>query len=107
MPITAPITVEDVLCVARNANGDRLPTIGDRALFIVELRSGRSGEYPVFTPESTGEERKATNQKRLAEVVAIYNRTASLRIPDYKETGSQNLSYILRLVNIAADTKVD
>ncbi len=96
------IAVEDLVRVARSHEGQRLATIGDNAYFTVEVRSGKKGEYPVFTPESSGEVRPSTNRRRLEEVCAIFNRTSSLTIPDYKETGSQNLSYILRLVELAA-----
>ncbi len=96
------IAVEDLVRVARSHEGQRLATIGDNAYFTVEVRSGKKGEYPVFTPESSGEVRPSTNRRRLEEVCAIFNRTSSLTIPDYKETGSQNLSYLLRLVELAA-----
>lgn len=98
------ITAEDIIQAARNAKGQRLVAIGGRSHFAVEVRSGRNGDYPVFIPESTGRERKATNLRRLREVSACFNRTRSLKVPDYKDTGSQNLSYILALVKIAAGT---
>jgi hypothetical protein len=96
------ISVEDIITVARRAKGQRLASIGGRSHFAVEVRSGRKAYYPVFIPESTGLERKATNMRRLEQVADGFNRTRSLTIPDYKHTGSQNLSYILALVKIAA-----
>lgn len=98
----APLTVDDLIRVARRLEGQKLSAIGGRTRFTVEVRSGSKSDYPVFTPESTGRPRPSPTRRRLEEVCAIFNRTGSLKIPDYKETGSQNLSYILRLVEIAA-----
>jgi hypothetical protein len=95
-----PITVEDVIRAARIKEGVRLPAIGGRAFFTVRVTG--DGKL-AFTPESTKIERNATTMRRLEEAVAIYNRTGSLKIPDYKSTKSFNLSYILRLIALAAD----
>ena len=94
------LTVEDLIRAAKGAEGARLQTVGGRAFFTVDVTPG---DRLTFTPESTGQERMATNRRTLEEVVTIYNRTGSLKIPAYNETGSRNLSYILRLVKMAAD----
>ena len=96
------LTVEDLIRAARGAGGARLATIGGRANFTVRVRSD---DRPIFVPDSTGRERTATNWRRLEEVVAIYNRTSSLRVTAYRDVGSRNLSYILRLVQMAVDGK--
>lgn len=93
------VTVQEVIAVARKHEGKTLPTIGGEASFSVRVEN----ERPVFYPTSTGDRRPATNITQLEKVVDKFNRTGSLKTTDYSFTGSQNLSYILRLVEIASD----
>jgi len=92
------ISVEDVIRTARAQDGKTLVTIGGGAEFTVRVEVDR----PVFTPVSTGMSRPATDRKGLEYVVDHFNRSGSLKTTEYAESGSQNLSYILRLVAMAA-----
>ena len=99
--MVAMISVDQVITVARENADHELLTIGGRSTFRVTVDGGA----PMFHPSSTRLPRAATNRARLEQIVDIYNKTGSLKIPDFSETGSQNLSYILRLVKMAAEAR--
>lgn len=91
------ISVDEVMATAARLSGQELRTIGGRTIFRVSVEGG----MPVFYPTSTGLARAATNRKRLEAIVERFNATGSFKIPDYKDSGSQNLSYILALIREA------
>lgn len=97
------MTVEDLISVANSNSGKDLQTLAQGKPFKVFVEN----DNPVFLAGPTGQVRKATNRRRLEKIVEQFNRTGSLRVADYKETGSRNLSYILKIIDLASDRSRD
>ncbi len=96
------LTVEQVLDVARQNRGETLTSLVRGTRFTVRVIETTKGPRLAFTPESTGRERTATNQAKLEAIVSAFNLKRTLTTSDYAAFKSQNLTYILKLIALAA-----
>ena len=89
------VTYDDMLALARRAQGQTLETVTGRAFTV-----GIFMDCPFFTPMSTG--RGQSDGRKAAErFVDRYNRTGSLRPADYANV-TRNASYFIGLL-LASD----
>jgi hypothetical protein len=92
----APLTYDQLLALARAAEGQTLETVTGKRFSV-----GISGEGLFFTPESSGWG-QSDGRKAHERFVARYNEIGSRRPADYAKV-SRNASYLIGLLSWAEE----
>lgn len=94
----SPISFEDVLSVAKDLEGQDIPTLAGRS----EFRAIVVGHSLIITPKKTGKPRSIGEPTKTIE---RFNETGSWKPSEYQDI-TFNSVYVLKLIALARDQKL-